>query len=154
MTHTRLILLAAGGSAALLIGAWTFQALGYAPCKLCYWQRYPHMAAVLICVVALMLPGRILPLFGALAALTTAGIGVYHTGIERKWWQGPDTCTSGSIEGLSSQDLLNQILEAPLVQCDQVAWELVGVSMASWNAIFSLALAGIWLMAWRLSPVR
>ena len=46
MTRTQLILLAAGGSAALLIAAWTFQAIGYAPCKMCLWQRWPHAAAM------------------------------------------------------------------------------------------------------------
>lgn len=149
MTRTHLILAAAGGSAALLIGAWTFQYFGYAPCKLCYWQRYPHMVAVVIGVVALGVSWRALPLAGAAAAATTAALGVYHTGVEQKWWQGPDTCTSGSIDGLSPSDLMNQILNAPLVQCDQVAWDLYGVSMASWNAIFSFALVAIWLMAWR-----
>lgn len=151
MRRTHLILAAAGGSAALLIGAWTFQYFGYAPCKLCYWQRYPHMVAVVIGVVALGVSWRVLPLAGAAAALTTAGLGVYHTGVEQKWWQGPDTCTSGSIDGLSASDLMNQILTAPLVQCDQVAWDLFGVSMASWNAVFSLVLVGIWLAAWRRS---
>ncbi len=149
MTATRLVLLASLGSAALLIGAWTFQYLGYAPCKLCYWQRYPHMAAVIIGGAALITNWRHLSLLGAGAALTTAVLGVYHTGVERAWWQGPDTCTSGPIGGISAEELLNQILNAPLVQCDQVAWDLYGVSMASWNAIFSFALVVIWLMAWR-----
>ena len=76
MTRTRLILLAAGGSAALLLGAFIFQFFGYAPCKLCLWQRWPHAAAALVGLLALALP-RItpLPLLGALAALTTSGIG-------------------------------------------------------------------------------
>jgi len=149
MNRNQLVLLAALGSAALLIGAWTFQYFGYAPCKLCYWQRYPHMVAVVIGAAALASNWRALPLLGAGAALTTAVLGIYHTGVERAWWQGPDTCTSGAIEGVSTDDLLNQILQAPLVQCDQVAWDLYGISMASWNAIFSLGLVVLWLMAWR-----
>lgn len=151
MTRTQLILLAAGGSAALLIGAWTFQALGYPPCKLCYWQRYPHMAAVVIGLLAVAASGRLLSMLGALAALATAGVGLYHTGVERGWWEGPTTCTSGSTEGLSAEQLLNQILEAPLVRCDDVAWEFLSLSMASWNMILSLALVGFWIAAARKS---
>ena len=148
MTRNLLVVLALAGSAALLAGAFAFQYLGgLAPCHLCLWQRWPHAAAVLIGVVALVLPGRVLPLLGGAAALTTAGIGLYHTGIERHWWQGPTTCTSGPVGGMSSEDLLNQILAAPIVRCDEVAWSMAGLSMASWNAVLSLALALVWLAA-------
>ncbi|KUJ85949.1 dihydroneopterin aldolase [Ruegeria marisrubri] len=146
-----LVLAAALGSAAMLLGAWGFQYLGgMAPCKLCIWQRYPHGAAVLIGGLALALPAiRYLPVAGALAALTTSGIGVYHTGVERGWWEGPSTCTSGDIGGLSTQQLMEQIMSAPLVRCDEVPWEMFGLSMASWNAIVSFGFALIWLAAAR-----
>jgi disulfide bond formation protein DsbB len=149
MTRARLIVLAAGGSAALLAGAYLFQLSGLAPCKLCIWQRWPHLAAILIGASALAVPGRVLPALGAVAALATSGIGVYHTGVERGWWVGPSTCTSGPIAGQSAEDLLNHILNAPLVRCDEVAWSLMGLSMASWNAVLSLALAVIWVAAAR-----
>lgn len=148
MTRNSLVILAMAGSAALLAGAFAFQYIGgLAPCHLCLLQRWPHAAAVLIGLVALVLPGRVLPLLGGAAALASAGIGLYHTGVERAWWQGPTTCTSGSIGGLSSEDLLNQILAAPIVRCDEVAWSMAGLSMASWNAVLSLVLALIWMMA-------
>ena len=151
MSRTLLILLATLGSAALLAGAFAFQYLGgLAPCHLCWLQRYPHFAAVGIGVLALLLPWlRLLPLAGALAALSTAAIGAYHTGVERHWWQGPSTCTSGSITGIDPKDLLAQIQAAPVVQCDQVAWQMLSLSMASWNMLAALALALIWVMAAR-----
>ncbi|MEX0318267.1 MAG: disulfide bond formation protein B [Ruegeria sp.] len=145
-----LVLLAAAGSAAMLLGALGFQHLGeLAPCKLCIWQRYPHGVAVLIGLAALMISLRLLPALGALAVLSTAGIGIYHTGVERGWWEGPSTCTSGEIGGLTPQQLMDQIMAAPLVRCDEVPWEMLGLSMASWNAVVSLALVSIWLMAMR-----
>ena len=68
-----LILIAAGGSAALLLGAFGFQYLGdMPPCPMCLWQRWPHAAAVLIGVLALVVPGRILPLALAMLLLTVA----------------------------------------------------------------------------------
>ncbi|OBY27274.1 disulfide bond formation protein B [Leisingera sp. JC1] len=146
--HRILIVLAAGGSAALLLGALGFQYIGeMAPCKLCYWQRYPHAAAAGIGLLALIIPGAVLPYLGALAALATAGVGAYHTGVERGWWEGPSTCTSGPIGGLSPDQLMEQIMAAPLVRCDEVPWEMLSLSMASWNALASFGLALLWISA-------
>ncbi|WP_171099290.1 disulfide bond formation protein B [Ruegeria sp. HKCCD7255] len=147
-----LIALATAGSAALLLGALGFQYLGsLAPCKMCIWQRFPHGAAILIGVLAFVFPGiRPLPLLGALAAATTAGIGIFHAGVEKGLWEGPSTCTSGSISGLSPEELLDQIMNAPVVRCDEIAWEMLGLSMAGWNALLSAGLVLLWLAAWRL----
>lgn len=148
MTRGQLILIATAGSVLLLAGAFAFQYLGgLAPCKMCLWQRWPHAAAIFVGAAALMVPGRLLPLLGALAAAITSGIGFYHAGVEQGWWQGPDTCTSSPIGNLSTDDLMNKILNAPLVRCDEIAWQFLGLSMASWNAILSLVLVGLWLAA-------
>ncbi|MEO1139272.1 MAG: disulfide bond formation protein B [Pseudomonadota bacterium] len=151
MTQQRTyILLAVGGSLALMAGALAFQHLGgLAPCKLCIWQRWPHVAAIAIGLVALALPGRVLPALGVCAALLTAGFGVYHTGVERGWWDGPASCSSSGVTNVSPDDLFDQIMAAPLVRCDEVPWEMLSLSMASWNAIASVMLAGLWLMAFR-----
>ena len=152
LTRRNLVLVATLGSAAMILGAWGFQYIGgLAPCKLCYWQRYPHMAAVPIGLLALATQGRLFPILGALAAAATGAIGVYHTGVERGWWPGPDTCSSGPVGGLSPDQLFDQIMTAPLVQCDQVAWEMFGLSMATWNAVASFGFMAVWLMAARLS---
>ncbi|WP_299660534.1 disulfide bond formation protein B [uncultured Ruegeria sp.] len=151
MTKKTLILIATAGSAALLLGAWGFQYIGgLPPCKMCIWQRYPHGAAVVLGVLAFAFPGiRPLPLLGALAAATTAGVGFFHAGVEQGWWEGPSTCTSGDIGGLSAEELLNQIMSAPLVRCDEIPWEMFGVSMAGWNGLISAGLVLVWIAAWR-----
>lgn len=149
--RTGLIILAIAGSLAVLAGAFAFQYIGgLAPCHLCLLQRWPHAAAVAIGLLALAVPGRLLPLAGAAAALTTAAIGMYHTGVERLWWAGPTSCSAGSIAGLDVKDLLDPtIVVAPVVRCDEVAWQMLGLSMASWNVVVSLGLALIWLLAAR-----
>lgn len=150
LSRPNLIFLASAGSAALMIGALLFQHVGgMAPCKLCYWQRYPHYAAIVIGVMALMIPGRFWPLLGALAAAGTAGVGVYHTGVERGWWEGPASCTGGGggLGSLSGADLLSLDGPTGVVMCDEVVWEMFTLSMASWNAIASLVLCVLWLMA-------
>jgi disulfide bond formation protein DsbB len=148
MTRSGLTLVAAGGSFALLAGAFFFQALGYPPCAMCLWQRWPHAAAIAIGAVALVFwrPAGPLLLLGALAAATTGGLGVYHTGVERGWWEGPASC-SGAGTGLGG-DLLSTDI-APVVMCDEVAWSFLGLSMASYNALFSFALAALWVLAAR-----
>ncbi|MFY9212591.1 MAG: disulfide bond formation protein B [Aestuariivita sp.] len=153
MTREFCIVLAAGGSAALLLAAYAFQHIGgMAPCALCIWQRWPHGAAIVLGGLALVLGGRALAWLGALAALTTAGIGLYHTGVERGWWQGPSTCSGADIGSLSPEELFEQIMTAPLVRCDEVAWQMLGLSMASWNAVAALGLAVLWVLAATRTP--
>ncbi|WP_175500671.1 disulfide bond formation protein B [Litoreibacter janthinus] len=149
MSRTQIVTTAAGGSALLLAGAFLFQMLGYPPCTLCIWQRWPHAIAFVIGIAFLVIPSRILAVLGSLAVATSGFIGVYHAGVEQKWWQGPTTCTSGDISNLTPEQLLEQIMAAPLVRCDEIPWALAGISMAGWNAIISLFLAGIWLVAAR-----
>lgn len=154
MTRRNLMLLAAFGSLALLLGAFGFQMLGYAPCKLCIWQRWPHGAAIAAGGLVLALgPLALLGVLGALSAATTGAIGVYHTGVERGWWQGPTSCTGtgDTLSGLSGGELLSLDAPVDIVLCDEVAWAFAGLSMASWNAVISFALAAIWIKALRAS---
>lgn len=146
----QVLLVATIGSAAILLGAFAFQHIGgMPPCKLCLWQRWPHAAAALIGVI-IILTGKIqLAWLGALASLSTAAVGMYHVGVEQGWWEGPTSCTSSGVSNMSSEDLLNQILAAPLVRCDDIAWQMAGMSMAGWNAILSLVLAALWVVAAR-----
>lgn len=152
MTGKQLGMLAAGGSAVLLLAAFVFQALGYAPCAMCIWQRYPHAVAIGAGVfLAIGLAPLVFLAIGAASAATTAIIGVYHTGVERDWWQGPTSCTGSGLDlsNLTGSDLLPSASSGPsnLVMCDEVAWEFLTLSMASWNALWSVVLAGIWVLA-------
>lgn len=155
MTRKTYILLAAAGSLAVLLGAFGFQYLGgLAPCEMCLWQRWPHAAAVLLGATGLVAGAALVPALGLLAALTTGVIGIYHTGVERDWWEGPTSCTGGgdTLAGLSGADLLNFDAAPAVVMCDEVAWQMLGLSMASWNAVLSFGFALLWLLALRARP--
>jgi len=146
----RYVLLTTLGHAAVLAGAFAFQHLGgLAPCEMCIWQRWPHVTAISIGLIILFTGEGKLAWLAAIAALTTALIGAYHVGVEQGWWEGPTTCSAGEVSGLSAEQLLDQIMTAPLVRCDEIAWQLGGISMAGWNAIVSLGLMTLWIMAAR-----
>ncbi|WP_299149970.1 disulfide bond formation protein B [uncultured Tateyamaria sp.] len=150
MNRKTLTILAAVGSLGLLLGAFAFQHLGgLAPCKMCIWQRYPHVVAILLGAAALFVPLPTLLALGALAALATAGIGGYHVGVEQGWWEGPSSCSSGAVGGVDANALFDQIMAAPLIRCDDIAWQFAGLSMAGWNMVLSLVLAGLWIAALR-----
>lgn len=146
-----LAVIAGAGSAALLAGAFAFEFIGgMHPCQLCLWQRWPHAAAIVIAALVLRFGVRWLGWLGALAALTTAGIAFFHTGVERGWWEGLASCSGGSLAGIDVNDLLNpNVAIAAPVRCDEVPWEMLGLSMASWNGLASLALAFLWIAAAR-----
>jgi len=158
MTVWGRLLVCGAGSAAITAGALGFQYLGgLQPCPLCIMQRWPHVAAVVLAVLGVTLlwrHTRPLAVLGMIAMLISAGLGIYHTGIEQHWWLGPSSCTSSGVTGLSADELMAQIMSAPLVRCDEIVWEFLGLTMAAWNAIISLGLAGVWLACaiWPANP--
>jgi disulfide bond formation protein DsbB len=140
------------GSALLLLGAFAFQYVGgLAPCHLCILQRWPHGVAVAIGLLILVWPRRLLALLAGVVVLGGAGVGAYHVGVERGWWQGPSTCTAPVPGEMAPGELLDQILATPLVLCDEVAWSMLGISMAGWNVVLSLGLAWLWWRAYASS---
>lgn len=130
--------------AALLAGAWGSQLIGgLYPCEMCHWQRWPHYAAVAVALLSFVAGrGRMTAALVALAAVliaTSGAIGVFHAGVEYHWWNGITACTQTvSTAGLSTDAALKAILGAPIVRCDTPQWSLFGISLAGFNAIFSL----------------
>lgn len=154
MTPRAFLVLATLGSAGLLLGAYGFQHIGgLLPCKMCLWQRWPHGAAVLIGLAALTTGKRALSWLGALAAGLTSAIGFFHQGVEWKWWDGPASCTGGGMDlgALSGADLLSTDAPSGLVMCDEIVWQLAGLSMAGWNGVLSALLVLCWIAAARKS---
>ena len=133
---------------ALLGGALGSQYLGgLHPCEMCYWQRWPHAAAIVLAALAFTAPAessrsRMLTLLAALAIAVSGAIGVYHAGVEAKIFEGFTQCTATG-KGLSTADLLKQISRAPLIRCDEVQFRFLGISLAGWNAILSLGGAAL-----------
>lgn len=140
-------LLAALGSTGMLGGALYFQyVVGLAPCEMCHWQRWPHIAAIVVGLLAFASFARPRLAFAfavlAIAAIAvTSAIGVFHAGVELHWWQGPQACSGNIPRGLTPDELKKFLFSAKMVRCDEVAWSMWGISMAGWNAILSGVLA-------------
>ena len=126
------------GALALIIGALGFQYIGgIAPCEMCHWQRWPHIAAALVGIagVALAKDKAQALAWTAVALVAVSGlIGLYQSGMQWGFLPGPASCT-GQRFVLGSNVI-------PVVQCDVVTWSLFGLSLAAYNAIFSLLIAG------------
>ena len=139
------ILIVATGTIA---GAWAFEYAGYLPCELCLKQRIAYYAGVPLAAVVTLLAWRgprsltsIGLMLLALLWIGSAIFGVYHSGVEWGWWQGPTDCTGSLTKAPSINDFLQQLQTTKVVRCDAVAIRILGLSLAGWNAVISIAMA-------------
>ncbi|MGC6497340.1 MAG: disulfide bond formation protein B [Candidatus Puniceispirillaceae bacterium] len=137
-------------SASLLAGAFLFEYVGgMAPCSLCIWQRWAHVA-IIICALASLGYGAGAPdrlraglVITMMAALSSVGIAGYHAGVEWQLWAGPAGCTAALDTGADIADLVDSLLATPVVRCDDVPWSLFGLSMAGWNMLLSVDIVAL-----------
>lgn len=126
---------------------------GYTPCPLCLQQRTAYYAGIPLLFAAMALVAEkprlsaLLFFVVALAFLANAGLGVYHAGVEWKFWPGPDTCGTLQAMPTNTADLLKGLEETRVVRCDEAAWRLLGLSFAGWNVVVSLFLFTLGLQA-------
>ena len=79
----------------------------------------------------------------ALVTLGNAGLAAYHSGVEWGFWQGPTACT-GPVGNLGSAgNLLERLDTVKVVRCDEVQWKFLGLSLAGYDVLISLLMAGI-----------
>jgi disulfide bond formation protein DsbB len=148
------ILLAA---VATIGGALVFEhVFGLRPCKLCLVQRNPYYLAMPLAAAAILAPTRWSRILLALVAaifLVSAGLGAYHSGVEWGFFEGPSDCGGAPAPAAGSmQDFMKQLETARVVSCTEAAWRFLGLSLAGWNVVISLALAGLALVGMRRLP--
>jgi disulfide bond formation protein DsbB len=144
LSKTNTAWIVAATLAAILLGAWIFEYAGYPPCELCLMQRWAYYVGIpMAAFLGLAKPRWITPGLIALGLILAANavFGVYHAGVEWKWWEGPATCSGA---GALSEGLPN--LLKPGVMCNEAAIRIAGLSLAGWNAIICGTLA---LLAFR-----
>jgi disulfide bond formation protein DsbB len=148
--------LIAAVAAATIAGAWFFQyVIGLVPCPLCLDQRVPYYVAIPAgLILGFFARGprhskfsRLLLLVIAAILAYGAALGLYHAGVEWKWWPGPATCSGANLVGGGS--LLSQIQGTHVVPCDEAQWRFLGLSLAGYNVLIasSLALFALYIAA-------
>ena len=144
METRQVLLLLALVSAASLGGAYFFQhVIGLAPCKMCLWQRAPYWAVIGLGIAGFAgqgMAGKGLLALAGVAMAGNAGLGVYHVGVEQKWWQGPTNCTA-STSAITVEDLTKQLESINVVRCDEIPWSFFGITLAGYSALISAGLA-------------
>jgi disulfide bond formation protein DsbB len=139
-------------AAATIAGAWFLQlVLEILPCPLCLEQRYAYYLAIplgaLTALAARSGAPRPLLLAGlallALATLANAALGTYHAGVEWGFWKGPTDCSAPVVNLGSASDLLSRLDTVKVIRCDEVQWRFLGLSLAGYNVLISLAMAVI-----------
>jgi disulfide bond formation protein DsbB len=150
------------GSAAIL-GAWYFQYfVGLPPCPLCLEQRIAYYFVIPLAVMVALgtrvgAQRKVLMLALIVIALGmawNAGLGAYHAGVEWKFWAGPADCSGPLNELGSAGGLLKKLESIRVVRCDEIPWSFLGLSLAGYNALISLALVAVALFgaraAWKM----
>jgi disulfide bond formation protein DsbB len=133
-------------------GAWIFQAFGFTPCELCLKERLPYYAGIAVAGFAILfawqnMRGAVKACLAVLFLIFAASavFGAYHAGVEWKFWPGPSDCTGSFQAAHSPAEFLQQLKSIKVVRCDDVAIRILGLSLAGWNAVISLALA-VWAL--------
>ena len=136
-----------GAALGTIAGALVFEhVFGLRPCPLCLVQRYPYYAAMPVALAVAVVSRPALARAGlallALIFLVSAGLGAYHAGVEWGWWQGPSDCAGAPVPAPGAVgDFLSQLETTRVVSCTEAAWRFLGLSLAGWNVLISLALA-------------
>lgn len=137
-------LLTALASGAMLAAAHAFERIGgLQPCALCLDQRKWHWAVVVVSLVMLLVlrfrPGisRWAAVMIGAVLLGSAAMGAYHVAVEQHWVIAQCDARIDANQSLAFD------VDAELVvpRCDEIQWQLYGISMAGYNAIISLLLA-------------
>lgn len=140
------------GSLATLLGAWFFQlVVALPPCPLCLEERLPYYVVIplslLVAIAALARAPRSLLAVGfaaiLIAMLVSAALGAYHAGVEWRFWAGPADCSGPVTDFTAKGPLLDQLQSIRVVRCDEAAWRFLGISLAGYNVLISLALAAL-----------
>ncbi|APR99222.1 disulfide bond formation protein B [Wolbachia endosymbiont of Folsomia candida] len=127
-------------SAAALIIAYILEYFfNMLPCKLCTYERVIHYIAGLIAIACILKNNKILIYMIFCSYIIGAVISFYHIGLEFHWFYDVVGCTEQTSANASVEELRNNLLNPNYSpSCDR-PYYILGLSLATWNLIYSLA---------------
>ena len=128
---------------------------GLLPCHLCLWQRKPFFAIIILVGLFLVIPQlkkyqNLTIQISVLLLFINSAIAFYHSGVEKKWFYGLDSCSSASAQPSTLEALRLELEATKAVRCDQPQFVFLGLSMAGWNVLYCLFLACLIILALRI----
>ena len=109
-----------------------------APCEMCLKQREPYYIIILgfIFIAILRWQTRIWFYLGIqLISIYGLFYSIWHIGIENQLLPGPAGCSSGLNNTDNISSLKEQILAKPVINCEDIAWSIFGLSAATINSM-------------------
>ena len=122
---------------------------GILPCKICIWQRWPHIFNIFIALIIISsssIPNYIIVL-GLINMFLAFILALYHYGLEQNLWDNVFSC-SGEIKfnDLSTEEILKNLNNTPIKTCEIEAWNFLNLSLTGWNMILTVFISLIWLL--------
>jgi len=114
--------------------------LGHQPCNLCILERIPYLLAIIIITLnyKFIHIEKFFMLLLILIFLASAILSLYHLGIEQGFIEESLVCDlKNGSNLLSKEDILKQLQEKN-VNCKDVTFKILGLSLTSYNILISL----------------
>ena len=151
-TYLNHISLGAASLSMIMFALLSEHVFGFAPCSLCLMQRYPHILIVIVSLWLIFFRTHKFFLYPLNTLIMASSIlfAFYHVGVEQSIFQGPQSCSASNLAQIgekSAEALLKNILNTSVVRCNEISWSFIGLSMATWNLIFSIGLFIGWIMS-------
>ena len=121
---------------------------GVPPCALCLYQRIPYYSVAGIALLGVLVTrdskrahlANVLVLLCVLSFIAGSGLALFHVGVENSWWQGTTSCGGSGLSATDFEDLKTAIMDSPIANCGEILWEFGGLSLATWNLLWSIFL--------------
>ena len=111
--------------------------LGYAPCKLCIYQRIPYLIAIFLTFMGMSYFKNLIWLYALLIVFFSSFLlSGYHFGIEQGIFSEFSGCTGNSLNTIDKNELL-KLLSSEVNSCKNVEFKIFGLSLAAINLLLS-----------------
>ena len=121
--------------------------LQHEPCSLCKIERIPYIGSIILGSLILFINKweKIILILILLLFIFGSLISIYHVGIEQGIFSESFLCELGININIQNPDELLKTLEKTPISCKDVTFKIFGLSLATFNAVLSIAISYILL---------